>query len=151
MIKYCRYYDEEHDFEIVIDRTFVILSANQYLTSYLNKYSGIENWKYETGTYSAYYTKKTVSEFSASKKYTFNYTYNASYNPSTGEVVVDERCQIFKSEGWNNSTENSRNVYKYNMKTKDFYIDNEKQILQDNKLYSIVKVIKAIEKFEELL
>ena len=147
----CRYYDEEHDFEIIIDRTFVILPSKEYLASYLNKYSGIENWKYENGNFTAYYTKKSVVEYSASKKYTFNYTYNASYNPSTGEVVIDERCQTNKSVGWDNSTESSRKIHKYNMKTGQYFINDEKTELPTYYDHVMVKVVNSIKKFEALM
>lgn len=144
----CRYYDEDNDVEIIIDRTFVILSEDYYLVTHLKLYSGFQKWTYSNGVYSLNEREKSQYEYSNSHKVTYDSTYTVSYNRSTGIIDCLFHYKTFTSKGWDNTTTTSIDKLKYNIKTGEYFVDGEISSVQPADNSKLGKIIKAIKSFD---
>jgi hypothetical protein len=147
----CTYYDEDHKFKVEVDRVFVILPTEEYLTDHLNKNSGLNMWENKED-------KITITQTITNKQTVINAeiisstSYYGTYTKATGILDMHVVYTITtKYGGQVKNEEKDEYRIKYNKNTDEYYFNEELSTTPTNENTIIGKTILAIKGFEQLV
>jgi hypothetical protein len=146
----CTYYDKDNDITFVVNRTFIIQTADEYILSSLNRSTTLSSWVYENGIYSIDTWKKTTTEISSSYKITTTTDYKITYNRETGDIYYETHSNVLESKGYENIKSSYDVNHTFNIKTRR-HLANGEEAPEPTGNSILSKIIKVIDEIDSLI